>query len=195
MNVTPVNALSQWWSSISTAGQVFYGLAILASMVIVIMGIISVIGIELHSVDIDHPDDATDGNSLFSIKSIVGALFAFGWAGGACTDSGLSVGLSVIIAFVAGFAALLVVAGVLKATRHLRSDGSLRKECAVGKVATVYVTIPPSGKGSGQVTVPLDGRTVVMSALQTGDTPLASGDKVTVTELIDSSTVRVKPNA
>jgi hypothetical protein len=55
------------------------------------------------------------------------------------------------------------------------------------------VTIPPSGKGAGQVTVPLDGRTFTMGAVQTGDTPIPADAKVTVIELIDANTVRIQP--
>ena len=190
-----MSATPDWWHSIGLAGQIFYGIALLAGLVIVILGLISVIGIELHGAEIEHPDGDggdSDGHSLFSIKSIIGAFFAFGWAGGASVSCGLGLGLSLLLAFGAGFLALLLVAFILRAARHLRSNGNIRKETAVGKVATVYVTIPPVNKGAGQVTVPLDGRTITMGAVQTGDTPIPSDAKVTVTELIDANTVRVK---
>jgi len=192
--VSHSGTLFGWWHTIATAEQIFFAIALLSALVIVILGVVSVFGIEFHDADVDTFDGDSDisGNSLFSIKSITGAFFAFGWAGGASMDCGIGLGLSIIIAFAAGFAAMLLVAGVLRLSRHLRANGNLRKEQSVGKVATVYVTIPPSGKGAGQVTVPLDGRTVTMGAVQSGDAAIPCGAKITVTELIDNDTVRVK---
>ncbi len=197
MNTVAVTGtLMGWWHSIALAEQVFYSIALLAGVVILVLGIVAVFGIEFHDADVDTIDADGDisGNGLFSIKSITGAFFAFGWAGGAAMSHGLGLGLSLLVAFVAGFLALLAVAGILRASRHLRASGNLRKEDAVGRVATVYVTIPPSG-GAGQVTVPLDGRTITMGAVQTGNAPIPGGAKVKVIELVDPGTVRVQPLA
>jgi hypothetical protein len=190
--VSHSGTLLGWWHEISLAEQLFFAIALLTGFVILILGAISIFGIEFHDADVDSFDSDISGNSLFSIKSITGAFFAFGWAGGASMDCGLGLGLSVIIALAAGFTALLIVAGILRATRHLRANGNLQKSQSVGKVATVYVTIPPSGKGAGQVTVPLDGRTITMGAVQAGDLPIPSGAKVTVLEMIDDNTVRIQ---
>lgn len=193
--VSQAGTFSGWWHAIPLPEQLFFSVALLAGLVILILGLIATFGIEFHDADVDMADGDSDisGNSLFSIKSIAGAFFAFGWAGGAAMDFGLPLGIALLIAFVAGFLAMLFVAFILRLSRHLRANGNIQKSQAVGKVATVYVTVPPAGQGAGQATVPLDGRTITMGAVQTGDVSLPAGAKVKVIELIDANTVRIQP--
>lgn len=189
-NLLLANFLTDWWTSLTVAKQVFYGIALVAAALVIIMGLISVIGVG-HDVEVD-ADDADAGTSLFSLKPMVGFLFAFGWAGGASLSNGLSLFWACIIALAAGTSVMFGIAALLRASQKLKVDGTIKKTDALGKIATVYVTIPPAGQAGGQIIVPLDGRTITLAALQNGTTPLAADTKVKVTELIDNATARVE---
>jgi len=188
--LTPLAALSGWWQDLARSQQVFYGIALLAAAAILLMALLALVGFGDHDVD---TLDVDDGSSLFSVKPVTGFFFGFGWAGGAAIENGASLTLAMLLAGLAGALAMGSIAAILKASLRLRSSGNLRKELAVGKVATVYVTIPPARVGAGQVEIPLDGRTVTLGALQVGEQPIPAHAKVRVLELIDSDTVRVEP--
>lgn len=183
--------LTDWWGALSLAKQIFYGIAIFAAFLVIVMAVVSMFGI---GDDAELDADAADGGgSLFSVKPIIGFLFAFGWAGGASLSSGLSVLVASVIALAAGGAVMLGIVWILRATQRLKVDGTLKKEDAIGKVATVYVTIPPDSQSGGQIIVPLDGRTITLGALQKGAAPIPSDAKVKVAALIDSHTALVEP--
>lgn len=186
----PLVALSGWWQDLARSQQVFYGIALLAACAILVMALMSMIG--FGDMDADALD-VGDGSSLFSIKPITGFFFGFGWTGGAAIEQGCSLTLAMVLAGVAGVIVMGSVVAVLKASLRLRSSGNLRKELAIGKVATVYLTIPSARAGAGQVTVPLDGRTITIGAIQGGEQPIPTHAKVRVTELVDGDTVRVEP--
>ena len=182
--------LTDWWTTLSLAKQVFYGIALIAAIVVIIMGVLAMIGIG-HDVQLD-AHDADGGGSLFSLKPITGFLFAFGWAGGASIGAGCSLLVACLLALLAGLIVMFAIAGLLRASQRLKVDGTIKKEDAIGKIATVYVTIPPAPESGGQIIVPLDGRTITLGAIQTGSTPLHADAKVKVIELIDPGTARVE---
>jgi membrane protein implicated in regulation of membrane protease activity len=184
------NFFSDWWSALALPKQIFYGIAILASILIIVMAITSMFGIG-DDVKVD-ADAADSGGALFSVKPVIGFLLAFGWAGGAAMSEGLAIWLACVIALVAGLAVMLAIAWVLRATQRLKVDGTLKKEDTIGKIATVYVTIPPNNQSGGQVIVPLDGRTITMDALQKGTEPIPSNTKVKVAALIGSNTALIE---
>ncbi len=185
------NIFTDWWTALNLAKQIFYGIAIFAAMLVIVLAVISMFGVS-DDVEVD-ADVADSGGTLFSLKPIIGFLFAFGWAGGAALSSGLSILAACLIALGCGLAVMLVLAWVLRATQRLKADGTLKKENAIGAIATVYVTIPPGSQAGGQVIVPVDGRTITLGALQKGSAPIPADAKVKVIALIDPHTVLVEP--
>lgn len=185
------NFLTDWWETMTLAKQIFYGIAIFAAFLVIVMAVVSMFGI---GDDAELDADAADGGgSLFSVKPIIGFLFAFGWAGGASLSSGLNILVSSLIALAAGVGVMLAIVAIFRATRRLKVDGTLKKEDAIGKIATVYVTIPPDNGSGGQIIVPLDGRTITLGALQKGGAPIPADAKVKVTALIDPHTALIEP--
>jgi hypothetical protein len=185
------NFFTDWWNTLTLAKQIFYGIAIFAAMLVIVLAVVSMFGIgEDAEVDADAGDS---GGTLFSVKPVIGFLFAFGWAGGASLSNGLGVLPACVIALVAGLAVMFAIVWILRATQRLKVDGMLKKEDAIGKVATVYVTIPPGSQSGGQIIVPLDGRTITIGALQKGSAPIPADTKVRGAALIDSNTALIEP--
>jgi len=183
--------ISDWWNELTLAKQIFYGIAIFAAFLVIVLAIVSLFGIG-GDVEAD-ADVADDGAGLLSFKPIIGFLFAFGWAGGASLSGGLPVFVACVLALVAGLVVMFAIAALLRATQRLKVDGTLKKEDAIGKIATVYVTIPPASQGGGQIIVPIDGRTITLGALQKGAAPIPSDTKVKVAALIDTNTALIEP--
>ncbi|MDR0352128.1 MAG: hypothetical protein LBI02_01800 [Opitutaceae bacterium] len=181
--------LSDWWNSLPLACRIFYGIAVAAALFITLLTVLSMTGIG-DDVELD-ADAADSGASFFSTKPIASFLFVFGWAGGTATSAGLGTVPATLLAIVAGLAAMAVIFWLLRLIQRLKVDGTIRKEEAIGKVATVYVSVPSGGQGGGQVIVPFDGRTLTLGAMQNGTQPIASGSKVKVLRYIDSGTVEV----
>jgi hypothetical protein len=63
---------------------------------------------------------------------------------------------------------------------------------AVGRVGTVYTTIPAEGAGAGKIQLNLHGRTMEYLAVTTGDA-LKPGAKVVVGAVVSSDTLEVEP--
>lgn len=186
-------ALTGWFGSLSLTEAIFYALGIVASLAVLVLAVLTLLGWDGAHADLDA--DAGDGFGIFSVKTITGFFLAFGWSGALLTQQGLSLFWTLAGATLSGFIMMAVIALVLRSTRRMQADGTIQVGNSVGRVATVYVTIPPAGQGAGQITVPFGGRTLTMAALQSGSRPLAAGDKVRIAEVIDSSTARVDPLA
>lgn len=72
----------------------------------------------------------------------------------------------------------------MKWVTGLQSNGNIDYNEAVGKIAEVYLTIPPKNEGSGKVTLNVSERYVEKSAIQSGETPILTGAKVRIISVI-----------
>ena len=137
-----------------------------------------------------HPD----GSKIFevvSFRSIIAALAFFGAAGKASLASGLRTGPSLVIALVAGCAALYGVYWTMKQIYKLRSAGNEDIRNALGKPASVYVAIPEGREGMGKVQLKMQNRIVEYQAVTDQRKRLASGQQVVVVEVLGPDKVRV----
>jgi len=139
--------------------------------------------------DVSHGGDF----GLFSTLSVLAFLTAMGWTGVLCrVDLELGHLPSALIAAVVGFVFMLVAAGLLFHVRKLNHTVTYQPGTAVGKTATVYLSIPKRGEGSGQVTVTVSGRRMTMNAISSGDA-IAAFTEVVVKEARDDETLVVEP--
>ena len=170
-------ALAINWEGYLPAQKVFYGIAWLTAFVIVILGLLQLIGMEVHT-DIEHLDH--DGASLFSVKPIIGFFFGFGWAGGYCLGQ-MSFLPAAAIAVLAGALLMLTIWGIVRTFVHFQNDGSMQLDTAVGKDAVVYTTIDPEKGGMVQVT--LNTGLETLAAVTRESQPISTGKTVTVIKL------------
>lgn len=187
----------QWWNELTIAKQLFYGTGLIAGLVTVILGILAMLGMDdgdaADALDATDASDTDTDGGIFSLKSVTGFFLGFGWAGGIALDKGLGIAIAVAIALVVG---ALIMAGIVVMMRlmySLRSDGTMRIQDTVGKVGTVYLSLPASKAQGGQVTVNFSGRQETFEALNNSQKPVPSGDKIRVLEVIDARTLLVEP--
>ena len=178
-----------WWESLDTARQMFYGLGLVAGVISVVLAVIAMIGMEHH----EGADalGAHDAQTL-SLKPVVGFFLGFGLAGGIALDADFSLLVASAIALAAGTAVMGIIIGLFRAIRSMRSDGTMRISDSVGAIGTVYVTVPPHKAQGGQVVVNFSGRQETLAALTGADRAIASGDKVKVVSVVDGRTVLVE---
>ena len=177
----------EWWSSLSLELKVFYGIGIVALMVVVIQMLMTLIGFDTDGLDSGFDVDFGDGYSdasgigLFSSQTLAAFFLAFGWAGVAVLKSGFSVAVSIIIAAVCGFGAMLAMFYMINKMLRLQSKGNLNYGSAIGQEAIVYVTLPGSNQdGGGQIQVMIQGRLTIASARKVGEGALKPGERVRV---------------
>lgn len=193
--------MAEWWNAMSLAQQIFACMAIPATLILIIQSILLLFGIGGGGegdvgldtdVDVDdggHVDG--DGTALFTIRGIV-AFFAVGGWVGVLMLYGSSIALSIIVAFLAGAAALVGIGYLFKLSFRLQSSGNLNYENAVGKVGKVYIPIPPRGMGVGKISITLQERFTEINAVSEEDEIIPTGAYVTVTKLLDEDTVSVR---
>jgi membrane protein implicated in regulation of membrane protease activity len=173
------------WPGITPFEAFFWGTAIIATLLLLF---------KLFLGDIfDDLSEATEGEFL-SLNAVLVALKAMGWIGVICLQLTQFSRLAVV-AVALGSGALTFVAATLlvKRMKRLESDGTLVLSNAVGLVGTVYLTIPASGEGRGQVQIDVQGRRATVDAQTTGPV-LPTGDKVFVYDVEGSTLLVVHEN-
>ena len=139
----------------------------------------------------DH--DHGEGNwflGLLTFRAVCAAITFFGLAGLAARYYALPETAQLAAAGLGGFAALYLVATLMKLLYRLRADGSVRVDNAVGKTGTVYLRVPGNNAGPGKVTVSVQNRTVELEAF-TAANELPTGTPVRVVAVRGPSSVEV----
>lgn len=176
--------------------QIFWGCAVVSSLIFIIQMVLTLIGMDSSDVDVDF--DAGDtmdlggGLNLFTIKNLVGFFVGFGWAGICFWDTISSPVLLSVVALVVGCLFVLMFVFIYKQTKKLEHNGAFQIEKCQGNIVDVYLRIPAAGEGKGKVQVSVDGSVHELDALTDGDA-IPSGSKVRVLEIIDKETVKVTP--
>lgn len=194
-----------WWNTLGFATQVFYCIAIPATLILLIQTILLFLGVgddadggldDINSV----PDDIGAGDGIFgedavsetpdfhgleglrllTFRGIVAFFVVFGWVGVAMDASGAALWLTLPIAFVCGFAMMLLLAFLFRAIMKLRSDGNTDNRNAIGTAGKVQLTIPPARTGEGKVHVMLQGAYVERNAVTDDTEAIPTGCEIVV---------------
>jgi hypothetical protein len=137
--------------------------------------------------------DHGDGNwflGLLTFRSVCAAVAFFGLGGLTAGYYGLPDTARMAAAALSGFAALYLVATLMKMLYRLRADGAVRIGHAVGRTGTVYLRVPGQKAGPGKVTLNLQNRTVELEAFTAAD-ELPTGTPVRVVAVLGPSSVEV----
>ena len=169
----------------------------LGGAVLVLQLVLSLAGIGHEGHDFaahHHGGEHGEGLHLFSVRAMAAALAFFGLVGWSLGLAGLPGWAAAGGALVAGFAAMVAVAALVRAMTRLERDAAVRIEGAVGLPATVYVPVPAARGGAGKVFVTLQERMTEFQAVTTHAQTLPSGAAVVVVDVLGPDTVEVVPN-
>lgn len=188
--------MTDWWNTLQGLEQVFWGIAIVASVLFVIQFGLSLLGLDFES-DVDVEAGGTEFSvdpsfALLSVRSLIAFATFFGWAGVLAINGGYEKTMVIIWAFIAGLSAMVLVAYLMYFFSKLSQDGSANVNELLFSNGSVYLTIPGHRKGSGKVHVTLANALREMDAVTEGE-ELSSGKNVKIVEIIENNTLVVEP--
>ena len=195
-----------WWISLDLIQQIFALIAIPSTLILLVQTILLLIGLGDGGEadggaldadgDIDDVDASSgDGLALFSIRGIVSMLAVMGWSGMALLETALPDVISIIIAVALGIGMLFLMAYIMKWVSKLQSSGNIDVGNAIGKVAQVYLAIPPSGEGAGKVNITIQDKYCEFNAITTVSSKIKTGAYVRVVAVDEIGTLVVEPIA
>lgn len=122
-------------------------------------------------VDGDMSVAAGDGAfNMFSLLSILAFFMGAGWMGLTCRiDWDMSSMASAAASTGFGFALMMMASGMMMVARKLNRSVSYDPATAVGRTASVYMSIPRRGDGTGKIIVNVSGRQKTMDAISSAD--------------------------
>lgn len=191
-----MESLTNWWSGLEWGFRLFYVVGYFALAVIVVQALLLLLGVG--GVDIDDVDFSGDGAhdtgmGLISLRTVTAFFLGFGWGGVTAMSNGFSFPIAIIAGLVLGAIFMAIMFYLMRLLHGLKSSGTVKLEEAIGKVATVYVTIPAKGQGSGQIEIMIQGRLMTISACSERDAAIAPQQKVRVVKMLDANTFVVEP--
>ena len=197
--------MMDWWNTLSIASQVFYCIAIPATLLLVIQTVLLFLGIgddadgvngaaatDVSDVLPDDVPDASDADGiesdalgwdslkLFTLRGIVAFFVTFGWVGIVMDGAGAALWATVPVSFVCGAAMMILLALLFRWLMNLRSDGNLDNRNAIGSSGKVYLTVPPSRSGEGKVQIMLQGVYAERNAVTDDEAPIPTGAEIVV---------------
>lgn len=206
--------MSQWWSAIGSFERFFWVIAFPSTTIFILQMIMTFMGMGDNGdiiddiqdsmneipgdlVDLDLNDSAGEvldfkyKFKLVTIRSVVVFFTIFAWTGIVATTSGVSKIATIIIALVAGFAMMYIVAYIYYFLTKFVEDGTMNKKNAINKEGLVYLTIPSGRKASGKVEVVVQGALRLLDAVTDGD-DIPTGSKVVVISISEDQLLLVE---
>lgn len=189
---SPSTLMTDWWSTLGLVRQIFYALAIVSSIILVVQLVLSGIGADGFD-DVDVNDPHGTGLGVLSVRSVAAFFAGFGWVGVMCINAGQSTFVAIVAGTAAGGLLMGLTILLMRSLMKLHSSGTLNYANAVNEVGTIYVPVPPQRGSGGQVEVVIQGRTVFAEALSDAVEPLRTGAKVRIISLVGQTTFLVEP--
>ena len=191
-----MNDIFSFFTEQTTLMQIFWGSAIISTVIMLIQTILSLIGmsdLDLE-VGVDGGLDDCSGADLFTIKNIVNFFVGFGWAGVSFRSYIESDLLLVLISLLVGVGFVVIFIIIFKQLMKLESNSAVGADACVGRTADVYLRIPANRSGKGKIQLSLNGAAREFDVVTDESEPIPSGAVVTVQEVVGKSLLLVKRN-
>jgi len=207
-------SLIAWWGSLGVAAQIFYCIAIPATLVLLIQTVLMFLGLEdgdasdigdgVPDVDVsdgvfgdDSVSDMSDLAGLsslhiFTVRGIIAFFVVFGWVGIVMESFNVNLAITIPVAALCGFAMMVLIAYLFRAVMRLRTDGNFDNRNALGTSGKVYLNIPAARSGEGKVNIVLQGVYVERNAVTDEEEPIPTGSEVVVVGLSGQTNLVVK---
>ena len=204
----------EWWDSLNIIVQVFYCIAIPATLVLLIQTILMFFGFDDGAdgdITLDAPDADFDGDvideapdmdindvsgleslHIFTVRGIIAFFVIFGWVGVVMQSAGIKLFITLPVATVCGFAMMVLIAYLFKLVMRLKSDGTADNRNALGSAGKVYLAIPPSRTGEGKVNIMLQGAYVERNAVTDETESIPTGCEIIVVGTSGQTSLVVK---
>ena len=186
--------MSLWWSTLGTALQVFYAIAIATSAMMVLQLAMMLLGFD-GDADMDADVDVGDhgGGGILSVRTVTAFFLGFGWGGVAAIQSGMALLPAIVLATAIGSAFMAGVFFMMRTLYGMRYSGTIDYRNAIGSVGNVYLRVPGGMASPGQIQVMVQGRLRVVQAFTRGESELPNQTRVRVVDVMDENTLVVEP--
>lgn len=192
-----MDSLVQAYTEMSLLMQIFWGCAIVGSLVMVIQLLLSIIGggdVDVDSdVDIFSADglDASTLADLFTLKNLVNFFVGFGWSGVTFRQYIDNSAVLLLVATLFGLLFIAIFLFIYKSIMKLESNSAVGAEACVGKMADVYLRIPAARGGKGKIQISLNGVAREFDAITDATENIPSGAVVFVEEVVNGTVLLV----
>lgn len=189
--------ISSWWQGLAGFEKILWAFAIIFSVLFLFQTLYSLFVGEtddssaVGSADSYIGDDTGIGHQFFTVKNLIAFFTMFGWVGIASYNSGLSKGLTVIIALVAGFAMVLIMVFLLRNVNRLKHSGTMQIKNAMNEVCETYLFIPAKRNGIGKVHIRIQGSLHELDAITDDESQIPTGKIVKVTGIVNEQILLV----
>lgn len=193
-----INAILPVWSELGIFEQIFWVVAIPATVVFLVLLGMTIFGGDVSDSDVSTDVDGSlaDGDSIpfqfLSLKNIVAFFAVFGWSGIGFINAGMAAWLVIILAAICGLLMMLAMAALFYFMSKLAENGTLRMKNAVGKLGEVYLVIPADRGGMGKVQLNVQGSLRTLDALTDEDSAIPTNSIIEVLDVIDEQILLVK---
>ncbi len=188
--------MEQWFEALNSFEKIYWITAIISSIILLILIIMTFIGGDVEDmsgdIDTDIDGDSGVGFQFLSFKNLMGFFTIFGWTGISCLDSGLSKGPTIAISVICGLLMMLAMATLFYYLSKLQSNGTLKLKNALNQIGEVYLTIGANRSKIGKVSINVQGTLRELDALTEEERDLRQGDVVKVKEVADNGILIVE---
>lgn len=179
----------EWFSSLDLLAKIYWGIALVGSLVFTIVIILAFTGgeaDEIEGLDSEIDADTGIGFQFITFKNLVGFFTIFGWSGIACIDADLPIPLTIIISFISGLIMMIIMASMFYFMQKLTDSGTLKYKNAINAIGEVYLTIGANRSKMGKVSVNVQGSLRELDALTDAFTELKSGTIIKVVDVTNN---------
>lgn len=140
------------------------------------------------------PDTSDASFRLLSLHTISAFILIFGIMGLAMSvQAQAGDGLSLLVAVLAGFFSMYIIARIMSWMRTLQSSGSIQMKNAIGQEGTVYLGIPADGQG--KVRVAIQNNLKVWPAISADKTAIPTDTNIRVVKVVSGNVLVVETAA
>lgn len=194
-----INSILPNWSEVGMFEQVFWVITIPATVIFLILLVLTVFGGDADTdidVDTDIDSDIASGDYIpfqfLSLKNIVAFFTVFGWSGIGFVNAGLSYWLVILLATLCGILMMVLMATLFYFMSKLAESGTLKMKNAIGKLGEVYLVIPGDRGGMGKVQLNVQGSMRTLDAITDDAETIPTSSIIEVLDVIDDHILLVK---
>lgn len=126
---------------------------------------------------------------IFTIQTVMAFLCVFGWTAVVMYNYGSTIFISALTGTLLGIIAMLCIAKLVQQSMRLVANGTFNPKNAIGVEGSVYIPIPSNKSGIGKINIVVQGSFMECDAITEGDTALATGDRIRVTDILGNAFV------
>lgn len=188
---------NSWWQAMGVFEKIYWSIALPFTALFLIQLVLTFFGGDMDDVeaggdvDAEIESDAGIDFQFITLKNLIAFFTIFGWAGIACIDAGYSTSKTILVSTIAGLIMMTIMALMMYFMAKMTDSGTLSLKNAIGKVGSVYLTIPKKREGFGKVQIKVQGLQT-LDAMTDDIEEIKTGAIVEVLEIINNEILLVR---